>query len=297
MRKLWENRKKRMASVLALVLVLMTAGGCGNDLEKLEEMIWNEEWDTYDVSSLTAFDENYPIVEKEDFYEDMVPCDGIVNLNLEMGGCEVKLESSPDSNYYVSAENISAFQVFSETGTLYLKAVQTGTWTGGSSTNMKVVLQIPEGIAFENIELSLGAGNFHINSLTAKNVQAQIGAGKFELSGLRAENLLLELGAGQALLEDAEVTEEANIKVGAGELVFSGSIPGNLNAECAMGNMEIRIFGSKEADHNLALSCVGGNLTVGGTVYSGMAEQEMDNNAHSDYDLECAMGNLTLVFE
>lgn len=311
-----ETCGKKMVIVLTLGLFMVTAGGCGKELqeladlpgriadgefsidtEELGDMLWNEDWTTYDVSSMTVFNEEYPTIKDEDFYEDTLSADGITKLDLELGGCEVKLEASPDADFHVTVENISAFQAYAENSTLYVKGVRTGTWTGGLNTNMKVTLQVPEGVTYEQVELSLGAGDFQIQTLTATTVDAEVGAGRLQFTGLQAEYLDVELGAGQVKIEEAEVFVNADLEVGAGELVFAGRVPGDLKAECAMGNMEIRISGSTEADHNLAMDCVAGNLTVGSETYSGVAEQKIDNNASSDYDLECAMGNLTLIFE
>lgn len=305
-----------MVIVLALGLFLITAGGCGKELqeladlperiadgefsidtEELGDMLWNEEWTTYDVSSMTVFDEDYPTIKDEDYYEDTLGAEGITKLDLELGGCEVKVEASPDADFHVTAENISAFQAFAEDSTLYVKGVQTGTWTGGLTTNMKVTLQIPGDVTYEQVELSLGAGDFDIQTLNATTVNAEVGAGRLQITALQTEYLDVELGAGQVKIEEATVYENADLEVGAGELTFSGKVPEDLKAECAMGNMEIRISGSTEADHNFALDCVAGNLTVGGEAYSGVAEQKIDNNVSSDYDLECAMGNLTILFE
>lgn len=305
-----------MVIVLALGLFMVTAGGCGKELqeladlperiadgefsidtEELGDMLWNEEWTTYDVSSMTVFDEDYPTIKDEDFYEDTLVADGITKLDLELGGCEVKVEASPDADFHVTAEKISAFQAFTEENTLYVKGIQTGTWSGGLATNMKVTLQIPQGVTYEQVNLFLGAGDFQIQTLAATNVETEVGAGRLQINELQAETLQMEVGAGQLLVRDAEVASYAEMTVGAGEFVFAGRIPGDLKAECAMGNMDIRILGSAEAEHNFTLDCVAGNLTAGSYTNSGLGEKEIDNNATSTYELECAMGNLTVTFE
>ena len=79
---------------------------------------------------------------------------------------------------------------------------------------------------------------------------------------------------------------------------FTGSVPGDLAAECALGNMELAITGSTEKDHNYDLDCAAGNLTAAGQSYAGLvAEKTINNGADSNYNLSCAMGNLTLTFE
>ncbi len=312
-------RKKGLMSkttaVFTLGLLLVTASGCGEglkeladlperiadgefsiDSEELRDMLWNEEWTTYDVSSVTTFDEDYPTIKDEAFYEDTLSAQGITALDFELGGCEVKVETSPDADFHVTVENVSAFQAFTEENTLYVKGVQTGTWTGGLSTNMKITVQLPKDSAYEQAQMSFGAGEFQMQTVSADSITVKVGAGKLQIADLKAEQLEVQLGAGQALLENADVVN-AELTAGAGELIFTGSIPGDLHAECAMGNMEIRIWGSAQADHNYEMDCVAGNLTLEEKTYSGVSEEKVDNQASSDYDLECAMGNLTLIFE
>ena len=93
-------------------------------------------------------------------------------------------------------------------------------------------------------------------------------------------------------------TGDVTLEVGVGEIRFEGSIPGDLDATCSMGNMEITVIGSTEQDHNMQMDCAAGNLDVGSRSYAGLAtEQSIDNGADSDYNLSCAMGNMTLTFK
>ncbi|MGN0431251.1 MAG: DUF4097 family beta strand repeat-containing protein [Lachnospiraceae bacterium] len=314
MKKFMKGSGITLAIVLVLGLILITAGGCGGGFKNLSEQIangefnlnaedlegflWKEEWGTYDAASMTMFNGDMPIVKDTESYEETISAEGIQKLELELGGCEVYIETSPDGDYHVTAEKISAFQTYTENSTLYVRGLQNGNWNGKLNTNMKVTLQIPAETNYDKVEMSLGAGDFTIETLTADDIRIEVGAGRLQISSLRADKLKIELGAGQTIIKEAEVTSSAELTTGVGELIFEGSIPGDLTAECAMGNMEIKITGSTESDHNFKLECAAGNLTAGSkTISAGLGEQNVDNGVASDYDLECAMGNLTLTFE
>lgn len=85
---------------------------------------------------------------------------------------------------------------------------------------MNVTVTVPEGYAFEDLDISFGAGK-----LTSRI--------------LPAGTLRLELGAGSATLENVAVTGSATIKSGAGAFsIKSGSIA-NLNLQCGAGATQV----------------------------------------------------------
>lgn len=304
-----------VAVILAVGVLLLTIGGCGGGFKRLSRQIWNgelnftpshvtewfgnwvwdEDWDTYDLDANTLFDSSYDVIRNEGSFKTVFGAEEISSMELGLAGCEVQIETSPDEFYYVSAEKVSAFQTYVRGGTLYVKGVKTGKWNMGNV--MVVTIQIPEGTVFDDAELSLGAGKFTIGSLQADDMEINLGAGKLEADYLKADKFTCTAGAGQILIDKAEFANDVEISVGAGEVILSASIPGDLHAECGMGNMEITIFGSTEQEHNYKMECAAGNLTAGSRSVSGLAaEQNIDNGAASDYDLECAMGNLTVRF-
>ena len=85
---------------------------------------------------------------------------------------------------------------------------------------MDVVVTVPEGSAFTELDISFGAGKLISRTLPA-------------------QTLRLELGAGSATLENVVVTGSATVKSGAGAFaVKSGSIA-NLNLQCGAGATQV----------------------------------------------------------
>ncbi|MGN1148320.1 MAG: DUF4097 family beta strand repeat-containing protein [Lachnospiraceae bacterium] len=309
-----------VAVILVAGIILMTVGGCGGGFKKLTNQalngdlsfgpedlpdwvsdwgdgwVWNEEWDTYDLDVNSMFNNAYPIIKDGESCSETFSAEGIRNLELGLGGCEVTVTTSPDESFHVYAEKITAFQTYTEGDTLYVAGLKNGKWT--NNFTMKVEVQIPAGVVFECIDMELGAGDFNVDAIEAGKLDLEIGAGRLQIGTVKTNELKCQLGAGQVVIENAETTGKVSLEVGAGELVFTGSVPGDLDAECALGNMEIHILGSTEADHNFDLECAAGNLTAGSHSYAGLvSEQNIENGAASDYKLNCAMGNMTLTFE
>ncbi len=309
-----------VAVIFCLGIILLTAGGCGGGLKSIPGMIrrgefnfgpedwgfhWDEDfqWDTdlnqnweYDLDMESLFDNEFEIIKDEDSYSKSFLAEEIHNLKLELGGCEVKVAVSPDEDYHIAAEKINSFQTYVKGDTLYVKGVKNGNWINNAV--MSVEILIPEGAVFENAELSLGAGDFSVDVLKAQSIELEVGAGRLEIVQLQTTEMGCQLGAGQIIVKEGGIMGNASFETGAGELIYSGSISGDMTAECAMGNTEFYITGSTEEDHNYDLECMAGNLTAGSRSYAGLAvDSYIDNGAASEYDLSCAMGNLTVTFQ
>lgn len=305
--------------ILLAGLCTVVIGGCGGGIKDLAQQaingelsfgeddlkewlgdwggkwVWNAEWNTYDINVNDIFDHDFPIIKDGEEITLAEGTEGVTNLDIELGGCEAKLTVSPDDDFHIQAFSVPIFQSYVSGDTLYIKGVKSGKLN--DNLTMVVELQIPEGYYFDQVSLSLGAGDFTIDKLAAGELNMEVGAGRVQIASLEADRIKCQLGAGQVTFKDA-LAEKADFEIGVGELVYTGNITGDMSAECAMGNMELHVKGSRETDHNYKLECVAGNMTVGDSNYAGLAsEKDINNGADSTYQLECAMGNMTVTFE
>lgn len=257
--------------------------------------LWNAEWETYDLNMDNVFDSAYDIIRSGESVTDFNSED-IQNLELSLGGCKMILRESEDGNFHVKAENIKNFQTYVKGDTLYVNSLVSGSWSF-SSLSTVITVEVPAGFEFDKVRMSLGAGEFTSDCLSGKEIKLELGAGQVTIEKLSVVNMECEVGAGQIVIRNAETTGNLDFKVGMGNLEFAGSIPGNLEAECSMGQMLFHIVGSGEDDHDYNLQCAAGNLCVGSTTFSGVAaDKKIDNGTGSLYKLECAMGNLEITF-
>ena len=127
-------------------------------------------------------------------------------------------------------------------------------------------------------------------------MEIDLGAGQVVADRMQAEKMNVSVGAGEIILKEAQL-KDVQAEVGAGNCEISGTITGNVDAACAMGNLNFVLTG-KEAEFNYDIQCVTGNITVGDEEYSGLAqEQSIDNGAEKTMEVECAMGNVEILFE
>lgn len=247
----------------------------------------------YDIRDSVSFDSNYPVLNGN---IGKYALEGTVaDMEIEAGGCSFRVRKSGDDSFYVEAEGAGKFQAYVEEETLYIKTT-TGSKQWSEISGSKVTLYVPANYIFGEIKINLGAGVLEFPNLHAENAALEVGAGQIEADGAEVQRLEINVGMGQIELTDMNVTD-LTAEVGMGEFVAEGALNGNVDAECSMGNLELRIAGQQE-DFNYELSGAMGSLTLDGKSYSGFSqEKSIDNGAAKRMELDCSMGNVTVKFE
>ena len=234
-----------------------------------------------------------------DFYSDAPVLTGEVqqtysvnevkNLEVEVGTCEFIIGQSEDADIHVNVEGAGNYQGYLSDGTLCLKLIRATEVGATLSTDdegfnlqldtaaCKMQLLLPTDFTFENVTLSLGAGAVDATS------------------PLDAQSLEIELAAGEVTFSDLDVNQ-LNAEVGAGSLTLSGNIAEEANLECGMGELTLNLNGVKN-DYNYEVEVAAGEVTIGNESFGGIAgEREIDNNASTDINVECAMGSVEITF-
>lgn len=130
-----------------------------------------------------------------------------------------------------------------------------------------------------------------------QEAELEVGAGQIVAEGLAVSKLDVSVGAGEIRLSRMEVGS-LGAEVGVGNLVAQGNVTESIEAECAMGNLELKLTGSR-TNYDYELECVAGNIKIGEEQYGGgvTKEQKINNGAGRTIDLECSMGNIAVAFE
>ena len=220
-------------------------------------------------------------------------------LEIELGGCMFEIKDSGDDAFYITYEGTGKTQAYAKNNKLYIKVLNGNDWSliNWGTTNVKncMTLYMPLEKTLSHANIELGAGQMKLDQLKVQEVEMDLGAGQIVADGLQAEKLDISVGAGEMVLKNASL-QNVQVEVGAGNCEIQGEIAGDMEAECAVGNITFRPNG-EEQDFNYEIQCVGGNITIGSTEYSGLSqEKSVNNNASKTMDLECAMGNVEVEF-
>lgn len=244
------------------------------------------------------------------------------SLEIDVEDCNVLILESPDAYVWFLVDgnaNRPYYTIENEHGRSELSIENEvehhfGNWRKGA--NDTVYLWLPKGCALEECDIEMGAGFMGSIFINARQMKVNLGAGLIETDGFEADKVSLLVGAGE-ILADRITAREADFEIGAGHLAIdeltvsgevdlevsmglaeiAGTLPGDLDMECDMGEIVMRLTGSED-DHSYNVECGMGSVSVGSYSRSGFATVKSWNGGkNSKFDINCNMGNVTVTFE
>ena len=158
-----------------------------------------------------------------------------------------------------------------------------------------ITLYVPVGYAFDELEVSLGAGYVGLGELYAQKASFEVGAGEIDINYADVEKLDVSLGAGSVVFGYMDV-DELEAEIGMGSVQADGDISHKADIECSMGYVALCLIGDED-DFNYQLEGSMGNIDIGGMSFSGFGqEKKIDNGASKNIEVECSMGNISILF-
>lgn len=240
---------------------------------------------------------------REEYYEFR----DIQNLELELGICELQVHAHEEDYIAVSADRVgSYFQCRQEGSTLVLTDDRPASTKLNSMEQALVLdLYLPRQI-YESFDLELGAGNLTVDYLSADSVDLDNGAGTFIIQDLSCQELDVDCGVGEIQAESLTASQEAKIDLGTGTATIDHFDGDSLKLDCAVGSAEVTAAG-REQDYNYQLEAAFGGLYLNhhleeytdghhGSQHGDSDCLNIDNGAHRQIHIQCALGTATLNF-
>lgn len=279
----------------ALYEITDGAWGYAWNVKKSTELVINGQ--TQEESSVYADSEKTGIFEKNNKAEFQIPTEGLREWEIDMGAGCIIIEEKEEADGYldVSVEGIGNCDYKIEGDTLSMEGFKGIVINGNNSENV-ITVKLPKDYRFKEIDAKIGAGIMNISDISTDSLDGEIGAGELLLNRIDVGEISMEIGAGRMEASEIEA-RDAELSVNVGECIYKGSITGNLEADCDMGNMELYLRGS-ENDHNYEIKCDVGNIKLGTYNFAALsAEKTIQNNVSSNFEIECDMGNIEIEFE
>lgn len=269
-------------------------GRLGNWGLTLSEEIFGDIPDSsyYNLEDSMIFNEHYDILRGDVANHSLGS--NIPKLDVEIGGCALYLEESPDEDFYLEAYNMKKLQSYVKDNTLHIKAARSGRiWE--ESMNCEIILYVPKDYHFDKVEMEVGAGLIAMEEINGDEMSFETGMGQITAEYIQASNLSMSAGMGEIVVNEMNV-HKLDAETGMGHIYMEGAIVKKADIECSMGGVEILVYGAKK-DYNYNVECGMGSTDIGGKSYSGLArEKYIDNGAAADMNVECAMGSVQISF-
>lgn len=244
------------------------------------------------------------------------------SLEIDVEECDVVIWKSEDEHAWIGVEGNSNRPHYSiendgEKSELRIEnevSHHFGHWRNGP--NDAVYLWLPEGCALEECDIDMGAGYLGGIFIKAKEMKVNVGAGMLETDGFEGEEVSVivgageiladritagtakfEIGAGHLAVSELTVSGEMDLDLSAGSCEIAGTIMGDLDLDCDMGETVMRLTGSED-DHSYDVECGMGNVTVGSYDHGGFAaEKSWNSGKNSKFDIDCNIGDVTITFK
>ncbi|MBQ0027923.1 MAG: DUF4097 family beta strand repeat protein [Lachnospiraceae bacterium] len=232
---------------------------------------------------------DYSVSEGEEVLYDAT---GIKKFEISAGACILNVKSSEDGKIHVWSSKNAKVKSSCNNGNLVIKMED-----AKKVHNDRIInILMPENMHFEEVELELGAVDMTSDiQFECDDFNMKVGAGTVTLSGLKAEKIKVDEGAGEIAITRAFLGD-ADFDIGMGNLTLDGDIEGDLDLDMSMGNVSITLD-SDIKNHNYNIDCAAGNVKIGNEDISTLASSKhIDNGAESNFDIDCQMGNLDIIF-
>lgn len=163
-----------------------------------------------------------------------------------------------------------------------------------------VLITVPCGMHFEEIDLSIGAGKakFKNNSTTYDRAEIEVGAGTVSVDNLTVEgHMEVESGAGTVELLNFKAAS-ASVDCGVGKMNLHGAVDGNIDINCGVGSVEMELD-AVEADYNYEINCAVGAILVNGSkrgvgLFS-YSTKLHNADAKGKINMSCGVGRIELL--
>lgn len=209
---------------------------------------------------------------------DITVCSGIEKLDMDLGAREVYLEeyNGKDIQVYVEKED-PYVQIEQKKDELEIRMKKN--FLNGLTNGYQVKILIPQEYAFEEVDLSIGAGAVTIDNLRAKSLEMQTGAGSIITEGtIQAQESSWEVAAGSISLENLQCHET--------------------DIDCAAGSFEA-VFAGKKEEYYIEGDIGAGSFEVAGEAWEAIGKNisEGDKDSKKTISADCAAGSVTIDFQ
>lgn len=224
--------------------------------------------------------------------------DRICNLNIEAGVGELTIEYWDEGEISVSYPD-AYMEVERDGEELSLETKDNWFWRNlfriWNDGSYQVVIKIPSGYIFDEVEISTGAGTTNIERLETDSLYLSTGAGELNADKIIVmEDITIEAGVGETTIHNLQA-KKADFSIGVGELYIGGRVDGDITADCGVGELNMELS-NRETDFNYDISCGVGEVNINGKSYSGIGRtEEKNNDASYDFDISCGVGEIKVT--
>lgn len=113
-----------------------------------------------------------------------------------------------------------------------------------NNKNNKLIITLPSNIELDVFEISSGAGKIEVDRISSKKADIELGAGKVDFNNLNiSSNAKIEGGAGQITIKNGYINN-LDLDMGVGKTTINSKLLGNIDIDAGVGELNINLLDS-----------------------------------------------------
>lgn len=164
----------------------------------------------------------------------------IRDLEIEINAADLTIAYGQD---FSVKSNLVYLQVSDANGCLSITEAEK---SGLRYEDAVLTLYIPEGFAFEEVEITTGAAKLTAEALSADSVKLELGAGKVELRELNAKKKAVIEGGAGAITISGGTLKDLDLDMGVGELNMTAALLGESELNYGVGKAKLTLLGDQD---------------------------------------------------
>lgn len=189
--------------------------------------------------------------------------DRIETLDIDIGAARLEIKSG--SNFEVEYIN-GNIKIYEKDRTLSIS--EKGRIFGFGNNDYRVILTIPTGYEFEEVDIDSGAGTVTIDELVADKLFLDLGAGEINIANLVSKaKTEIDGGAGKLTISGGELAD-LDFDMGVGKVELKSKISGKSEIDCGVGAVDLTLIGDSK-DYRISYDKGVGSIEIDGEKMNG----------------------------
>ncbi len=206
---------------------------------------------------------------------------------------ENSLESYVENGTWIVRQNSdNEFNIFG--GRVHLGDIRG--WRWWNYDEPKITITMPADFTANSFKFCIGAGDVMIEQVLASKADFEVSAGRLviEDASISDESNYI-VGAGTIQLKELQAND-ISIDCGVGGVFIEGTITGNNDITCGVGDVELNLSG-EEDDYSYDIESGVGTINIADHHYKAISDTKINNDGTiGNFKLDCSVGNITVDF-
>ncbi len=269
---------KAFAIALAVVIIVSIFGAVVGGVTFLGALTTDDwGWETQPDDSWTKTE-----------YEDVA----LTKLDINVKATEVKFQTVQDGERVRVETNNDHIATWTSEDGGCLNVVEKSHGVFGWGGVAGLVVYVREGVKFDDVRISVGAGTLQVEELETKSLDLQLGAGTTQFEKLTvSSSAKVNGGAGKLEIKEAKL-HNAEVKLGVGKNEVRAQLTGRNKIEAGVGKLDLDLVGAEE-DYKLMIDKGIGAVSLGGEK---LGDGTVRGNGENNVEIESGVGAVEIRF-